>query len=508
MGIPMQVQLNTGAETKKKTGKLRWVFWVGFAVSVVLMTAASRGDLALDEVISLQKAEGAKSWLEIVTQDQNDNNHLLNTFFLHLLGRQQNLFVYRMPAVMFGIATIAALALTARRWGKEESVWAVYLAGWSCPMILYCSEARGYAPAMFFAVMAFELLQRCWERCTPARLLLFWSSLCLGFLSHFSFGLVCIALGIWSLIHEQTTGASWRGLGVKTVKYYAVPAIFIVGIYLVYIRHMKILGGYIYTRWQVMGDVAASVLGFLDVAELYWVAVPLAVVLIGCGILALVRRRRDEWLFMVLLLLVLPSLAVALHPKIICLRYFMVCLPFLYLLLAILFAGWFRDSGKIMKQVPVWLTLAMTAGHLVKVANLLEWGRGNYRRALQDMAAATAGPLVRVGSDNDFRNGRLLNFYARYLPPSKWLEYIPQTERHQERPEWMIVCCLNPTFAAYPDLEVGRVGKYSLFGVYPYAGLTGWSWFVYQRPAATGDGPPDDLHKSGGSVSAAERPLP
>jgi len=488
----MQAHLNADARTANLTGKLRWIFWVGFVVSAVLMAVASRGDLAIDEVISLQKAGSAKTWLEIVTRDQNDNNHLLNTFFLRALGRQQNLFVYRIPAVVFGIATIAALALTARRWGRMESVWVVYLAGWSCPMILYCSEARGYAPAMFFAAAAFEWLQRCWERCTPARLLLLWALLCLGFLAHFSFALIGVALGIWSLIHEKAAGASGRDSLVKAAKCFALPAVFMAGVYLVYIRYMIILGGQEFTRWEVVGAATSSALGLADVAGLYWVAVLFAAALAGCGLVALFRRKRDEWAFMALVLLLLPALVVMLlHPRFLYYRYFMVCFPFFYLLLAVVFAGWFREGRKIMKLVPVLLVVAITAGHLIKEANLLHFGRGNYRRALLDMAAATPGPLIRVGSDNDFRNGTLLNFYARFLPPAKKLEYIPAESRNRERPEWMITTCLDPAFPAYPDLEVGTIGKYDLFGVYPFGGQSGLSWFVYQKPPAVGAARPD-----------------
>jgi hypothetical protein len=478
----MQAHLNVDSQTAGRDGRLRWIFWVGFAVSAVLMAAASRGDLTLDEVVSLQKAESVKTWLEIITRNQNDNNHLLNTFFLRLLGEQQHLFVYRIPAVVFGLATLAVLGLTARRWGREESVWVVYLAGWSCPMILYCSEARGYAPAMFFAVVSFELLQRCWERCTPAKLLLFWASLCLGFLSHFSFGIICVGLGIWSLVHERTAGSSLRGVGLKAVKYFAIPAVFVAGIYLVYIRHMIILGGKVYTRREVVGAAASYALGFVDVAELRWVAILFAAVLIGGGLWMLLRQRRDEWIFLTLVLLILPALVLLfLNHRFLYFRYFMVCFPFFYLLLAFVFAGWFRVSGPKIKMVLLLLALAITVGHLVKVAGLLDSGRGHYRRALQDMAVATPGPLIRVGSDNDFRNGTLLNFYARFLPRSKKLEYIPAERRNQERPDWMIEFCLDPTFQAYPDLEVGSIGKYELFGVYPYSGLSGWSWFVYYR---------------------------
>ena len=107
---------------KGNDGLCRFLLVMGFVVSAVLMMAASRGDLSPDEIVSLETALTPQNWLAVVTQNANDNNHLLNTFLLRLLGWQQNLFVYRIPAVLFGIYTIAALAWTARRWSGETAV--------------------------------------------------------------------------------------------------------------------------------------------------------------------------------------------------------------------------------------------------------------------------------------------------------------------------------------------------------------------------------------------------
>jgi hypothetical protein len=128
------------------------------------------------------------------------------------------------------------------------------------------------------------------------------------------------------------------------------------------------------------------------------------------------------------------------------------------------------------------LLAAITTGHLVKVAGLLHYGRGNYRQALLEMAAATAGPVIKISSDHDFRNGTLVDFYARFVPPGKQVEYINRAQRDQETPEWFIQHCGDPSFEAYDDVEVGGIGKYYLFGAYLYCGNSGWSWFVYQRP--------------------------
>jgi hypothetical protein len=388
-------------------------------------------------------------------------------------------------------------------------VWVVCLAGLSFPIILYSSEARGYAPAMFFAVASFEILQRCWERCTPAKLLLFWTLLCLGVLSHFSFVIIVFALGGWSLLREKFTGASLGGTLVNAAKYYAVPAVFLAGVYLVFIRHIYIFGGPVYNWWEVLGATTAYALGFVDESGFRFVSVFSAVVLVGYGIWAQFRQRRAEWIFFVLVLAVSPSLVVMfLHPQYLYYRYFMVCFPFFYLLLAFVFARWFRSSRKMTKMFPVFLILAITTGHLIKVVNLLNFGRGNYRRTLYAMAAATPGTFIRVGSNNDWKNRLMLMFYARFLPPSKKLEYIPQEQRDRERPEWMVITSSDPTFRAYPDLEVGNIGKYNLFGVYPFAGYSGWSWFVYRRPAGANAGPPAGPQTNSLPVPGTNPPSP
>jgi len=466
---------------KGNDGLCRFLLVMGFVVSAVLMMAASRGDLSPDEIVSLETALTPQNWLAVVTQNANDNNHLLNTFLLRLLGWQQNLFVYRIPAVLFGIYTIAALAWTARRWSGETAVWIVYLAGLSYPVILYSSEARGYAPAMFFAVISFEMLQQCRERSTWSRLILFWASLCLGFLSHFSFAIIWVALGGWSLVREKYAGSFLRSAVVNLAKLYAVPAIFVVGIYLVFIRHIIILGGALTnSRWEVAGSAAAHALGLPDKTGLCTVSIFSVSALAGCAIWNLFRQKRSEWIFFGLVLFVAPVLVVLLlHPNFLFFRYFIVCFPFFYLLLAFIFAEWFRKPAGI-RMVPVALTLAITTGHLLKVATLLDLGRGSYRQALNDMAAATPGRLIRVGGDGDFQNGRLVHFYGLFLPPSRQVEYIPLAKISSERPDWVVVYSLPPNpILEMKDLEV----KYNLFSFYPCSGVSGLNWSVYRLSA-------------------------
>jgi len=458
-----------------------------FLISATLMLAGTRGDLAIDEVISLFKSMASDHWYEIITTIQNDNNHILNTFFLYLLGSQKHLFVYRLPAVISGIGLLVMLMVTARRYGKDVPAWTLCLAGFSYPIILYSSEARGYAPAMFFAVAAFELLVRCREQFSVAKLLLFWACMCLGFLSHFSFIMVCIALGIWTLSCDGLDKVPLRQWLFNAVKYFAVPGLFVAGLYLIYIRHMAILGGNVESWWIAIAGATSYALGFANDPGLRFISVSCATIAAGVGVWILYRHNRREWIFFTLILLVSPALVLmAWRPKILYFRYFIVCIPFFYLLLAFVLAGWFRTPGKL-KMLAVLLVLTMATGHLFKIYSLLSLGRGNYRQALTDIAHATAGPVISISSDHDFRNGILVTYYARFVPPSKQVVYVPHDYRDKAKPEWVILHSLDETAVAFPDLEVGQIGKYILFNSYPYCGSSGWSWFVYHRAAEAAD---------------------
>ena len=66
-----------------------------FVISAAMMIFAARGDLAIDEVVSLNKAPvGVQSWTDIFTRDQNDDNHLLNTLLMHAWGPGRRIFLF------------------------------------------------------------------------------------------------------------------------------------------------------------------------------------------------------------------------------------------------------------------------------------------------------------------------------------------------------------------------------------------------------------------------------
>jgi hypothetical protein len=100
------------------------------------------------------------------------------------------------------------------------------------------------------------------------------------------------------------------------------------------------------------------------------------------------------------------------------------------------------------------------------------------------MAADTPGDVVTVGSDHDARNRMLLDFYAAYLPPPKRLEYVPVERRLAHPPDWFLLhgFFTDPRLAPV-GVSLPGAASYRLVEVYPYAGLSGWTWMLYRRDA-------------------------
>jgi hypothetical protein len=77
------------------------------------------------------------------------NNHVLNTLYLWALGpKLVSDYPYRLLSVACRIVTLAVLAWIPSRRAAIDGLFALVLAGSSYPLVLYWSEARGYAPAM------------------------------------------------------------------------------------------------------------------------------------------------------------------------------------------------------------------------------------------------------------------------------------------------------------------------------------------------------------------------
>ena len=475
---------------KKKTAPLEppRAFWAPAIVLYVLVSfliiLSARGNLWLDEIWSVDFARGAHSLRDLFVRFRHDNNHPLNTAYQYLVRQQSAFLVDRMLAIVSGIATLVLCGEWARRaWGRRESFLTLLLMGTSFPLLLYFSEARGYAPAICFAVLAFIALQRNLTAFTVRRLSLFLAASALGVLSHSTFVIATIALCVMHASAAFTSTDISASRRWSRFLLHQIPALLFPGIwYVVFVRGMEIGGGPVEPRMTVAGQAAAYLLGVPVSSPGLWVALVLQLVVIGWGTRRLKNAGRPQWVFFPAMLVVAPLLVLALvRPKFLYFRYFILCFPFFYMLLAYALGRASVTWNRSVRWVPWLAVLLIGIGQSTRVSALLVHGRGQYAAAWARIAQDSPASDVYVGSDHDFRNRMVLSFYAARSSADKLLYYTPQTDWKRRPPQWVLVTQGQEFIDPPAEIPFTDVGNYRYVGRYDAAPVSGWGWFLYRK---------------------------
>lgn len=450
-------------------------------VAAVLRVLAARGDLWLDEIWTLRLLQGVRSPWDVFAI-HHDNNHLLNSLYLYLLGERDRELWYRAVAVASGIGTVALLGYAPVRRDFPAAFTTCLLAAVSYPLVLFSSEARGYAPALFFAVASYHLLQAWWRRRTLARLLLFWAAALLGLLSHLTFAYVALALFVWSCVRETARpGRTPRAL-VELLRCHGVPLLFTGLLYVFFARGMVFGRGPVYDAFQVVRGALLLATGAHGGEVVAALGVLAAFAASLAGLVALERRGSDAWVFLLAVLVHAPACILLLAtPTYFYDRYLLACFPFFYILAGHALAAAWRGAwpGKALFAV---VLLLFVAGNAPRIAALLALGRGGYHAALLYMAEHTAGGEISVASDNDTRNEKLVWFYQRRLPEGKRIVYHDHEHLPEGGPEWLITHSQDLEAVPQDTLRV-QGSRYTLARSYRYSGISGWHWFLYHKDA-------------------------
>jgi uncharacterized membrane protein len=433
--------------------------------------------------MSLGLAQSINHPWEILTL-HHDNNHILNTLYLFLIGKQQNWVWYRILSVVTGTASVVVMGYTTFRRGFLEATTATVLAALSYPLILYASEARGYAPAVLFSLTSFFLLQGYWQRRTFWKLVLFWTSVALGLLSHFTFIYVYLSLFVWSVVHKIQDRKYRLETWGELLKCHTVPILCVIFLYVVSVRHMIVGGGPVYNTFAVIRLAILLAMGLPQKGIAGFLGIIIAFALVAYGIYSLQRQNSSRWVFYLCVLLLAPAFVLMLNPpEHFYFRYLLVCFPFFYLLTGFTLASLYRKStwGKILY---VLFLLVFIVVNMQKTADLLKIGRGQYLEAISYMAENTSGDEIVVASDHDYRNKIVLSFYQRYLPEGKKLLYRDQNQLPPEGPDWVITHNQDIGFSPPPSIRDPAGHTYTLARSFPYSGISGWHWFVYRNDSS------------------------
>lgn len=163
--LPEAERLTLAAVPGSDTRGIRTTYWslaVIVAGAIVLRLLHLSSDLWGDEITPLLDYGRLAAW-QVMTTYLNSGNHLLNTLLVNtsttLLGQTE--WTVRLPAVIFGIATIPAmywvgcLALS-----RQGGLGAALLLAVSFQHIFFSQDARGYSAYLFFSLLSSGLLVR------------------------------------------------------------------------------------------------------------------------------------------------------------------------------------------------------------------------------------------------------------------------------------------------------------------------------------------------------------
>lgn len=448
-----------------------------------LRVALARGDLWLDELWSLSFARQITWPWHVLTAIHHDNNHPLNTFVLYVTakvaGAHGPSIVYRLMPIVAGVATIPLLYWTETRredpLGPISGLIAATLCAGSFLGVLYSSEARGYAPAAFFAVLAFALV-RTREMTTGSDRVTFTVVCALGLLSHLTFLFVYAGLAAWTFVRfviERRDIRAWLAL-------HQMVLVVVVGVYLVDARKLVYGGGPAFSVPDVVMRVLSIVGGGSDAGADRWSAMLSTSVAALFGIGILIKARNDEWVFFVTTLIVAPALMLLVYePRFLDVRYFFIVVPFLWILAARVLAVATTHGGYGWIFV-VLVLVSVSVGNIGRLISPLRDGRGHYRDAVETMARLAPGDQVTVGSDHDFSNRLIIDYYGEERPSGKTITYVSADRVVAGDAEWYLTRTHRPEEAVPPTIVL-MDRQFTLVQSFRYGGISGWNWHLYRR---------------------------
>lgn len=168
------------------------------AITVLAIVARSislGSDLWIDEITPIFDYR-SMSAAQVIGSYLRSNNHLLNTLLMKaaisVFGEHE--WSVRVPAMMFGVATIPVMYWVARlAMSRIASLGAALLLAVSYHHIFFSQNARGYTGYLFFALLSTGALVRAFQRDEMRYWILYVCLVVLGFASLITMGFVFAA---------------------------------------------------------------------------------------------------------------------------------------------------------------------------------------------------------------------------------------------------------------------------------------------------------------------------
>ena len=370
-------------------------------IALLLRLIGINSDLWLDEIAPVNQYR-ALSAFGVITTYTSANNHLMNTLLVKLstslAGETE--WAVRLPAVLFGVATIPAMYWVIRlAASRVESLCACLLLAVSYHHVFFSQNARGYSAYLLFSLVATGLLVRGLEGAGKRT----WA----GYVVCMFLDLAALLHGFFVLAGHMIVACGWtissarRGrpvdppirrlvivfaiTGLLGVALYAAMAVQAVGT--LRTTYTSAGAGMAVTSQAFRADFLRGLVEGFGPALL--LAAPFAIAVVGFGFLVLVRRKWTLAVSLVTPLMLVMALVLAKHlsasP-----RFFLLGLPTAFVSLVL---GIFAFAKRVMRwsasdarphRASVLAAMIVGIGALASLSTL----RGYYATPKQSYRAA------------------------------------------------------------------------------------------------------------------------
>jgi len=442
---------------------------------IVLRMLGARGDPWLDEIWSWSIAQRRENALAIFAF-AHDNNHPLNTLWLRAVQGVNAAWVWRIPSLLFGAASLALVVALAWRRCRLEAMLAAALCCVSFLLVTYQSEARGYAGMLLATLVAWGACREHLERPSARWIALLAVASVLGVLSHPTWIQGWFALAGWTAWRCLRTDP--RTMRRRWLALHAAPSVVVFAFTAGFLSRMVVGGGPTRPLDEILLETCA--LGLGAPLSRPWEIAAAVVVALVLAVDALEARRAgsDAWVATVLAVLVAPAAAlILLRPEFVAPRYFLVPLLFWLLALARVSAGlWTRSPPA--RAFALVVVTAILAGNAARIVPFLRLGRGHYRDALAHVQQHTTAPSATLRSADDFDISLVLTYFRRTLPLQPTIDYLGRGRARDA--EWYLLQSVEPDPVIEPSRRIDGV-EYVFAGHFPYFGQSGAHWILYRR---------------------------
>lgn len=449
-------------------------------VGTALIVAAAYGTLWFDELLSLQWARSAQHPWQILELYRHDNNHPLNTLWLLFVGEDRHHLVYRGLSIFSGVLVLILVWIAARRLSDGSAWIPLALSATSFPLVLYASEARGYSPALAFLLGAWLLVSSPTGKSALPRACLFWL-LCIGALfSHGTSLIILPALGVYYLVDRQLREGRWKQTAIGALLWFGPPLAVATAYWFFFLRIMMVAGGPRYDLTTVLAHYFGYAFGIPQAGGGPWI-IALAGIVVSLAVVVFGRfPDHATRVFFACAVLVFPaaSLLVGDHEHLY-FRYFLVCLPFIYLLAAPA-AEALANAAAFWRIFAVLMLGVCMVGQVPRLVELIERGRGDYAAALREIAAEPSAGR-RIITNNEMQVGFILAHQKQGEPLLKDLVLVPQARAAEMTADWIIYGTQDdPPIPAEPYIEL-EGNLYRFVSFHRSAPVSGAHWAVYRR---------------------------